>query len=166
MASARRLHAAPRLPPPARPPHRRPLCPPPCPLPAAAAARFADQAAEPFDAEVTLCDQLASYLRKFRVAEAAAAQEEARDLSGALQGFKPIPVSWQGGLAGGAGQAGRDGIAWHGMRPQGPRWLRRAGQASSVQQHPSHRCGPPPALLPLPSFPACLPACLPAEEGD
>ena len=70
------------------------LAPPSC----AAAARFADQAAEPFDKEVTLCDQLASYLRKFQVAEAAAAQEEARDLSGALEGFKPIPVS-QPGLA-------------------------------------------------------------------
>ncbi len=56
------------------------------------AARFADQAPEPFDKEVTLCDQLASYLRKFVVAEEAAAEVVAKDLSGALEGFKPLEV--------------------------------------------------------------------------
>lgn len=56
------------------------------------AARIAEQAPEPFDKEVTMCDQLAAYLRKFVVEEAAAAQEEQRDLSGALEGFKPLQV--------------------------------------------------------------------------
>ena len=74
------------------PPNYTPRAAPP-PSSSPPAARFADQAAEPFDAEVTLCEQLASYLRKFTVAEAAAALEEGRDLSGALEGFKPIPVS-------------------------------------------------------------------------
>ena len=58
-----------------------------------AAARFAEQAPEPFDKEITLCDQLASYLKKFVAPEAAAAAAEAKDLSGALEGFKPFEAS-------------------------------------------------------------------------
>jgi hypothetical protein len=60
---------------------------PPC-----CAARLAEQAPEPFDKEVTLCDQLAAYLAKFVVAQEAAAPLEQRDLSDALEGFKPMAV--------------------------------------------------------------------------
>lgn len=71
----------------------RPTLPEPSHTSAAAppaAARLAEQAPEPFDKEITMCDQLAAYLRKFVVEEAAAAEEEKRDLSGALEGFKPL----------------------------------------------------------------------------
>ncbi|KAL4430001.1 hypothetical protein ABPG77_004371 [Micractinium sp. CCAP 211/92] len=77
------------------------------------AARLAEQAPEPFDKEITMCDQLAAYLRKFVVEEAAAAEEEKRDLSGALEGFKPLQKkgideddAWLlGGKKGGKGKA-------------------------------------------------------------
>ena len=62
---------------------------------------MAENAAEPFDREITICDQLAAYLSKWAVAEEAAAAEEARDLSGALQGFKPFEV--RRGVGGWAG---------------------------------------------------------------
>jgi hypothetical protein len=41
---------------------------------------------------VTLCDQLASYLKKFVAAEEAVEEKEEKDLSGALEGFKPMVV--------------------------------------------------------------------------
>ncbi|PRW50814.1 hypothetical protein C2E21_5439 [Chlorella sorokiniana] len=54
------------------------------------AARIAENAPEPFDREVTMCDQLSAYLRKFVVAAEKAAEVEKRDLSDALEGFKPM----------------------------------------------------------------------------
>lgn len=41
---------------------------------------------------MTLCDQLASYLKKFVAAEEAVEEKEEKDLSGALEGFKPMVV--------------------------------------------------------------------------
>lgn len=40
-----------------------------------------------------MCDQLVSYLKKFVVEAEQAAEEEKKDLSGALEGFKPLAVS-------------------------------------------------------------------------
>lgn len=68
-----------------------PPCPPP-PPPPCRAARLAEQAPEPFDKEVTLCDQLAAYLAKFVAAKEAAPAAAQRDLSAALEGFKPMAV--------------------------------------------------------------------------
>ena len=76
---------------------------------------MAENAAEPFDREITICDQLASYLSKWAVAEEAAAEEEARDLSGALQGFKPLEVL-RGGRGGGGDALVRDGMRCSAMR--------------------------------------------------
>ena len=53
--------------PPAAPQHAA-RCLPVSP-PVLSAARIAEQAPEPFDKEVTMCDQLAAYLKKFVVAE-------------------------------------------------------------------------------------------------
>jgi len=61
-----------------------------------------------------MCDQLASYLKKFVVEAEAAEEEEKKDLSGALEGFKPLAVSWAGrgilvvGLGGWGSSAGTE----------------------------------------------------------
>ena len=94
------------------------------------AARLAENAPEPFDKEVTLCDQLAAYLQKFVAAVEAAEEEEKKDLSGALEGFKPLAVGAPaGGRAGGALAGGRaDSNARHAERARGRRASRLAGR--------------------------------------
>ena len=84
-------HPPPRAPPPPPPPHplTRHHAPPRPPPP----HKHAQSAPEPFDKEVTLCEQLVGYLGKFAAAEEARATEEARDLSNALAGFKPLQAS-------------------------------------------------------------------------
>lgn len=56
---------------------------------AARAARVAENMPEPFDKEVTTCEQLASYLAKFKVSNGPAASEERKAVE-APAGFKPL----------------------------------------------------------------------------
>ena len=128
---------------------------------------MAENAAEPFDREITICDQLASYLSKWAVAEEAAAEEEARDLSGALQGFKPLEVL-RGGRGGGRGCAGPgwdalfcDALSWAADGVAAARGLSVPGAEFQFGAVPSHA-----RSLSCSAAPPCHPQKKAIDEDD
>jgi len=66
------------------------------------AARQAEMAPEPFDKEITMCDQLTAYLARFVVTDNAPADEQSKstDVNGAIDGMKVLQ------------RAGEDDLAW------------------------------------------------------
>eukprot|EP00887_Chlorella_sp_A99_P001217 scaffold14.g1217.t1 len=108
------------------------------------AARLAENMPEPFDKEVTTCEQLAAYLSKFVVAEAAAKPEEKREVA-ALEGFKPLEKkatddsdAWLLGTGGKKGKGGKKGGKGGGGGGAAANGLPAAAPAAASQQRITH----------------------------